>query len=85
MTGVDIFTLAVFWHIIGSLVIGMHSNYGVLKAAIGLEFFNPCFIYKHAHVNWFGAIMLTIFYNVLLPVCSVCYWFYVLCTVGRKY
>lgn len=46
--------------------------------------FNPITIYKRIKVNWFGASLLTILTNVLVPALSVPYWIYKLCTVGRK-
>lgn len=50
----------------------------------GFEYVNPIWIYNHYHVNYFGAAMIFIFYNLLCPIGSICYWFYKLCTVGRK-
>lgn len=55
-----------------------------LGKAYGLEFFNPCFIYKHAYVNWFGCLFLFLLVNLICPVLSICYWVYKLCTVGRR-
>ena len=49
-----------------------------------IERHNPCYLYRNYRVNWFGAIMLAIFYNLLTPAVSICYWFYKLCTIGRK-
>lgn len=48
------------------------------------ELFNPKSIYENIEVNWFGCILLTIFFNLLCPVISGGYWFYWLCTVGRN-
>lgn len=45
---------------------------------------NPKVIYKNIHVNWFGTMLLTIIFNILLPVISIPYWIYKLCTIGRK-
>ena len=51
----------------------------------GLAFFNPIRNYKAwTSMNWFGVILCTTFLHVLLPVYAVCYWFYKLCTFGRK-
>lgn len=81
------------WHIIGFIVTGIGASCsgdivlglgGALSRAKGLEFVNPCFIYKYNNVNWFGAIMVCIVYSLAMPACTVCYWFYKLCTVGRK-
>ena len=45
---------------------------------------NPKVIYKNLHVNWFGTMLLTIIFNILLPVISIPYWICKLCTIGRK-
>lgn len=49
-----------------------------------LSFLNPKVIYDNIPVNWFGAIFLSIIFNILLPLSAVIYWGYKLCTVGRK-
>jgi hypothetical protein len=51
---------------------------------IGVCFCNPKWIYNYTKTNWFGAIFLTILANVALGPSALCYWFYKLCTVGRK-
>ena len=50
----------------------------------GLEFVNPIWLHKRFKVNWFGAIFIAILFNILCTIFSCCYWFYKLCTVGRK-
>ena len=55
-----------------------------IKYADGVEFLNPIYIHKQVRVNWFGAIMLMLFYTALCPLAAICYWFYKLCTVGAK-
>lgn len=50
-----------------------------------LDFLNPISNYKTwTSMNWFGVIFWTLFFNLICPVFSVCYWFWKLCTVGRK-
>ena len=51
---------------------------------IGLCFCNPRWIYDHTKTNWFGTIFLTILANIAVGPTALCYWFYKLCTVGRK-
>ena len=51
---------------------------------IGLCFCNPKWIYNHTKTNWFGTIFLTILANLVFGPTALCYWFYKLCTVGRK-
>lgn len=50
----------------------------------GLCFCNPKWIYNHTKTNWFGTICLTILVNIIFGPAALCYWFYKLCTVGRK-
>lgn len=50
----------------------------------GLEFVNPIYLYKKYKVNWFGAVLITILFNILCLPFACCYWIYKLCTVGRK-
>ena len=51
---------------------------------IGLCLCNPKWIYNHTKTNWFGTTCLTILANVAFGPTALCYWFYKLCTVGRK-
>ena len=48
------------------------------------SFVNPIVIYDNLLVNWFGAWLLAIVLNVLLPTVSIPYWIYKICTVGRN-
>ena len=49
------------------------------------SFFNPIRNYKQwSGINWFGVIFLTLLLNIVFPVYAIGYWFYKLCTVGRK-
>ena len=50
----------------------------------GFEFLNPRYLYRRFRVNWFGLTVLTIVLNALIAPVALCYWFYKLCTVGRK-
>ena len=51
----------------------------------GFQWINPRYIYKTVPVNWFGCIVLTILAHLAAgPIISIIYWFYKLCTVGRK-
>lgn len=44
---------------------------------------NPKVVYENIKVNWFGAWVLAIIFNVLFPMIAIPYWIYKLCTVGR--
>lgn len=48
------------------------------------SFVNPLVIYKSIKVNWFGAILLSIICNIMLPLISIPYWIYKSCTIGRE-
>ena len=65
------------WNVVG-FIIALTS-----MDSIGFEYVNPCWIYRHYHVNYFGATLLFIVFNLLCPIASFCYWFYKICTVGR--
>ena len=55
------------------------------KYADGWELCNPYYSYRyHKSANWFGAILLSLLYMALCPVGAFCYWFYKLCTIGRR-
>ena len=49
-----------------------------------MEFVNPIYLYNRFKVNWFGAILMFLFFNVLTLPFAICYWVYKLCTVGRN-
>lgn len=68
-----------FW-----LVIGFGIMYIWESEYNWAPIFNPFWVYNNYKVNWFGCIMLTILINLLCPPISIIYWFYKLCTVGRK-
>jgi hypothetical protein len=50
----------------------------------GLCFCNPKWIYNHTKTNWFGTTCLAILANAGFGPTVLCYWFYKLCTVGRR-
>lgn len=51
----------------------------------GWQWINPVVIYRNVPVNWFGCIILTILTHIVAgPVWASLYWFYKLCTAGRK-
>ena len=55
------------------------------EGGMELSDINPISIYDNYNVNWFGCIMLTMFHHIAVgPIWAFVYWFYVLCTVGRK-
>ena len=75
------------WSVIGGFILVFPhcaKTRGAIYMADGWEFVNPFHIYKYARVNWFGAIVLALIYSAICPVGAAIYWFYKLCTVGRK-
>lgn len=76
------------WNIFGSiaLIVAMAVNDGIgaLGMANGWEFVNPVHVYKYNQVNWFGAVLVALIYNIICPIGSACYWFYKICTFGRR-
>ena len=68
--------------VIGNFV--MLIEVGVEGVAKIDEFLNPKTIYKNRKVNKFGCTMLTLFFNVFFIVHAIWFWFYKLCTVGRR-
>ena len=51
---------------------------------VGLQWVNPIVIYNNVPVNQFGCIVLTLLAHIAAGSWAVFYWFYKLCTVGRK-
>ena len=75
------------WSFVGVFILmiaGSAMTRGAIALAEGWEFVNPVHIYKYNKVNWFGVIIVALIYNALCPIGAVIYWFYKLCTVGRK-
>ena len=73
--------LLIYWaaiNIVGLFILLILSIDGA-----NFSFVNPIVIYDNIRVNWFGAWLLAITINVLLPVVAIPYWIYKICTVGR--
>ena len=80
-----IIALFLLYNAVGSffLILWCVERYGGIES-FEWDNLNPIYIYKRRNVNWFGAILLTIFGSLLCPIATVGYWFYKLCTVGRR-
>ena len=75
------------WNALGAigLVIAINCSTNWLGLCEGWEFVNPYWVYKYCKtVNWFGATMLALFFTLICPIGAIGYWFYKLCTVGRR-
>ena len=80
-----VITVIISWSMLGLIIGGaIFSGNNRIAYCRGLECLGPKWIYKHYHVNWFGAFWLTVLFNLICPIASIAYWFYRLCTVGRK-
>lgn len=69
------------WSIGGTVFLGIS---GVFDKFDDFSFMNPIKIYRAYHVNYFGAALVCIIYNLLCPIGSIGYWIYKICTVDRK-
>ena len=51
-------------------------------------YLNPVWIYENYNVNFFGAFILMLLFNLTCPVVTIIYWFCkfikFICTVGKK-
>lgn len=81
MTIGEIIIVIIVWNVIGVLPCAL---WGVAAYTDGWELCNPYWAHWYYKVNWFGAIMLSLLYTIICPIGAVCYWFYKLCTVGRR-
>lgn len=69
------------WSLGGAMILGLCGTYDKFD---DLSYVNPIKIYKTYKVNYFGAAIICIIYNLLCPIASIGYWFYKICTFGRK-
>lgn len=75
----DYIILIIIWNIVGFAI-----HLGFMTDDL-FCMVNPVNVYKyHKSLNWFGALLVTLLYNIMCPVGTLCYWFYKLCTIGRK-
>lgn len=73
------------WSVIGGWLCWVWSqNANSTSGTKGWELCNPYWYYQYFQVNGLGAVMLSLVYNLLCPIGAVIYWFYKLCTIGRK-
>ena len=83
MVFLEIFLTLGVWSVFGFLI--FVTLFKDTKIDIdGLDWLTPKWIYHNYNVNWFGTICLMLFFNLLCPFMSIGFWFYKLCTVGRK-
>lgn len=51
---------------------------------VGLTFLQPDVIYHNTKLNYFGVGVVCLALNLFFLPMALCYWFYKLCTVGRR-
>ena len=76
--------ILLFFYVILNVVALMIMVPASIQGNGNFSFVNPIVIYEHVRVNWFGAILICILLNLLLPAISIPYWIYKLVTVGRS-
>lgn len=77
-----IFVIMLCWNVSGLFAFAITQK--ITNTILIEDMIAPWGVYKHMDVNWFGAIVLTLVFNLLCPIISIGWWFYWLCTVGRK-
>lgn len=81
-----IFGVLFFWSVLGALFALMVYVECFINDPRFDDFniFTPQYIYNNFKVNWFGTLVLFMFFNLLCPLFTIGFWFYKLCTVGRN-
>lgn len=76
---IEMLLLFLIWNFIGFWICLL---WGCVEAnTAGWELCNPYWYHYYFDVNWFGAIILSLIYNLFCPFVAMIYWFYKLCTV----
>ena len=81
-----------FWILILSILIG--TDVGLNAVILGIvtadnwdiipEMLDPIVVYKNKKVNYFGCFVIVFIHHILFLPIAIGYWFYKLCTIGRK-
>ena len=72
------------WNMFGGLILGTIAACTPLGNVHGLPCFNPIWLYRNYKLNWVGAFLCALGLNLCCPIATIGYWFYKLCTVGRR-
>lgn len=79
------------WGMLGFLIYNTYLDESEVYNMREHEFFDPCnpfWLYHNYDVNYLGAIMLTIVFNLMILPITIAYWLYkgmcFVMTVGRK-
>ena len=62
-------------------LIGYSIDYGFESLE---DWFDPIVKYESSEFNLFGVIIITVVFNTAFAPMAILYWFYKLCTVGRR-
>ena len=85
MTILGLTLFCILYNILGLIIVGIIASYNdAIGKCTNADFLSPVWEYRNFKVNWFGAIVLATFFNILIPAVSIGYWFRKLCTIGRK-
>lgn len=83
--------ILLLWTFLGIFVIAKYEDISEVFAKSSGQacpYLNPVWLYENYKVNYFGAFLLTILFNIICPLLSIFYWIVTfikwICTAGRK-
>ena len=81
MTAIEIFAILFFVLIIDAMFM---VAWGVSMNSQGLEFCNPCWLYREKKLCVFSCTFVAVFANITILPYALGYWFYKACTTRRR-
>ena len=81
MEPVQIFAIIIFALIGDAMFV---AAWGTFMDSQGVEFCNPCWLYKEKKLCIFSCVFVTVFANITVLPYALGYWFYKACTTRRK-
>lgn len=81
VTEVIIFCGTVGWIVAQGVFSYIFAYY---RAGSGFNFLRPDIIYHNTKLNYFGVGVVCLVLNLFFLPLALCYWFYKICTVGRR-
>ena len=81
MAAIEIFAISFLALVIDALFL---VAWGTLMDSKGLEFCNPCWLYREKELCIFSCVFVTIFANIIVLPYALGYWFYKACTTRRR-
>lgn len=73
--------IAALWIASIGPLLGYSLDYGVESLE---DIFDPIVKYENSDFNLFGVIVLTVILNTVFMPMAIVFWFYKLCTIGRR-